>query len=204
MFLFNRAHAFFLSHCVGNASGTNEAIQLAERRTLSTTTAHAQQSSMNVPANSTLAEQIRSLSVQQSTNTNNNSEMNINSIINTKKVLPSDQQMSVLVKRTSDSLVTTTITTTGTTTTPITTVPLQTTNDDPMRRRSSLSTELNISDRNNRKILNTMNTSTSATIYSNKDLSASSNNQINKSMVTYSTNGNSNEKVIIIDTTAVS
>ncbi|CAF4622390.1 unnamed protein product, partial [Rotaria magnacalcarata] len=81
-----------------------------------------------------------------------------------------------LVKRTSDSLVTTTITTTTTTTT-------TTTNDEPIRRRSSLSTELSISDRNNRKMHNAMNTSTSTTIYSNKDLSTSSNNQINKSMI---------------------
>ncbi|CAF5185865.1 unnamed protein product, partial [Rotaria magnacalcarata] len=134
---FQRAHGFFLSHCVGNASGTNEAIQLAERRTMSTVTAtaHAQQSSFSVPATSTLSDQIRSLSIQQNMNTNNSGEMPVNNTVNNKKVVPSDQQTSVLVKRTSDSLVTTTITTTTTTTT-------TTTNDEPIRRRSSLSTEL--------------------------------------------------------------
>ncbi|CAF3332288.1 unnamed protein product [Rotaria socialis] len=195
---FQRAHVFFLSHCVGNASGTNEVIQLAERRTMSTVTAaaHAQQSSFSVPATSTLPDQIRPLSIQQNMNTNNSGEMPVNNTVSNKKILPSDQQTSVLVKRTSDSLVTTTITTTTTTTT-------TTTNDEPTRRRSSLSTELNISDRNNRKMFNALNNSTSTTIYSNKDLCTSSNNQINKSMVTYSTNGSSNEKVIIIDTTAI-
>ncbi|CAF1038558.1 unnamed protein product [Rotaria sp. Silwood1] len=196
---FQRAYTFFLSHCFGNASGTSEAIQLAERRTMSLgTTTHVQQSSFSVPVSSTLVDQIRSLSVQQNINTNNNNEMivNINSSDNNnnnnnKKTLQSDQQTSVLVKRTSDSLVTTTTT--------ITTV----TNDEPIRRRSSLTTEFNTRDRSNRKNSNTMNSSLSTTIYSNKDLCTSSNTQINKSMITYSTNGNSNEKVIIIDTTAI-
>ncbi|CAF3476500.1 unnamed protein product [Rotaria sordida] len=188
---FQRAYTFFLAHCFGNASGTNEAIQLAERRTISSaTTAHAQQSSFNVPVSSTLVDQIRSLSVQQNINTNINNEMivNINAINNNKKTLQSEQQTSGLIKRTSDSLVTTTTTLT---------------NDEPIRRRSSLSTEFNTSDRSNRKTFNTMNSSISTTIYSNKDLCTSSNTQINKSIVTYSTNGNSNEKVIIIDTTAI-
>jgi len=102
---------------------------------------------------------------------------------NNKKSLQSEQQTSILTKRTSDSLVTTNI------------------NDEQIRRRSSLSTELNTSDRSSRKGLPS---GTSTTIHSNKDLCASSNTQINKSIVTYSTNGNSNEKVVVIDTTAVS
>ncbi|CAF2855836.1 unnamed protein product [Rotaria sp. Silwood2] len=192
---FQRAYTFFLSHCFGNASGTNEAIQLAERRTMSLgTTTHVQQSSFSVPVSSTLVDQIRSLSVQHNMNTNNNNEMivNINSSNNNnnnnKKILQPDQQTSVLVKRTSDSLVTTTTIIT---------------NDEPIRRRSSLSTEFNTSDRSNRKNFNTMNSSVSTTIYSNKDLCTTSNTQINKSIVTFSTNGNSNEKVLIIDTTAI-
>jgi hypothetical protein len=78
-----------------------------------------------------------------------------------------------------------------------------TVNDEQNRRRSSLSTELNISDRSSRKGFNTVNSSISTTINPNKDLCTNSNTQINKSIVTYSTNGNSNEKVVIIDTTAV-
>jgi hypothetical protein len=69
-------------------------------------------------------------------------------------------------------------------------------NDEQNRRRSSLSTELNISDRSNRKAFN----NTSTTINSNKDLCTNSNTQINKSSI----NGTSNEKVVIIDSTAVS
>jgi hypothetical protein len=124
-----------------------------------------------------LVDQIRSSSVQQNINTNNNTEMIIN-----KKSLQSEQQTSLLLKRTSDSLVTPTI------------------SDEQNRRRSSLSTELNTSDRSSRKGVN----STSTAINSNKDVPTNSNIQINKSVVTYSTNGNSNEKVILIDTTAVS
>jgi len=176
---FQRAHTFFLSHCVGNASGTNEAIQLAERRTISPATTHIRQSSFSVPVSSTLVEQNRSLSVQQNINTNNNNETTV------KKPLQSEQQTSVLVKRTSDGLMPTTV------------------NDEQTRRRSSLSTELNISDRSSRKGVSTINSSTSTTINSNKDLCTNSNTQINKAIVTYSTNGNSNEKVVIIDTTAI-
>jgi hypothetical protein len=110
-----------------------------------------------------LVDQIRSSSVQQNINTNNNTEMIIN-----KKSLQSEQQTSLLLKRTSDSLVTPTI------------------SDEQNRRRSSLSTELNTSDRSSRKGVN----STSTAINSNKDVPT--------------TNGNSNEKVILIDTTAVS
>jgi hypothetical protein len=177
--VFFRAHTFFLSHCVGNASGTNEAIQLAERRTVSSGTTHGHQASFS----STLVDQIRSSSIQQNINTNN-TEMIVNINPNNKKSLQSDQQTSILAKRTSDSLVTTTATA----------------NEDQNRRRSSLSTELNISDRSTRKGFN----STSTTINSTKDLCTNGNIQINKSSVTYSANGNSNEKVILIDTTAVS
>ena len=109
--------------------------------------------------------------------------MTVNINPNNKKSLQSDQQTSILAKRTSDGLVTT-----------------ATANEEQNRRRSSLSTELNISDRSSRKAFN----STSTTINSTKDLCTNSNIQINKSTVTYSANGNSNEKVILIDTTAVS
>jgi hypothetical protein len=178
--LFNRAYTFFLSHCVGNASGTNEAIQLVERRTISSAVTHVQQSSFSVPVSSTLAEQTRSSSVQQNISTHNNNEVIV------KKPLQPEQQTSVLIKRTPDSLMPTTV------------------NDEQARRRSSLSTEINISDRNSRKGVNPINNNASTTINSNKDLYTNSNVQINKSIVTYSTNGNSNEKVVIIDTTAVS
>jgi hypothetical protein len=104
-----------------------------------------------------------------------------------KKPLNSEQQTLILTKRTSESLMATTAA-----------------NDEQIRRRSSLSTELTTSDRSSRKGFNTMNSSTATTINSNKDLCTNSNTQINKSIVTYSTNGNSNEKVVIIDTTAVS
>ncbi|CAF3593816.1 unnamed protein product [Adineta steineri] len=190
---FQRAHTFFLSHCVGNASGTNEVIQLAERRTISPQgTHHIRQSSLSTSGNATLAEQIRSSSVQQNINTNSNNEMivntNLNNNNNNKKSLPSEQQISTAIKRTSDSLMVTTSTII---------------NDEQTRRRSSLSTELNTSDRSSRKGLNSMSNSVSTTINSNKDLSTTSNIQINRSMITYSTNGNSNEKVVIIDTTAI-
>jgi len=173
----HRAYTFFLSHCVGNASGTNEAIQLAERRTLSP----AVPSLLNVPVTSAPVDSTRSSSVQQTLNSNNNE-------INMKKSIQLEQQTSVLAKRTSDSFMTTTTTTT-------------TTNDEQNRRRSSLSTELNVSDRSSRKAFNTINSNTSTTVNSNKDLCTNSSMQINKSIVTNST---SNEKVVIIDTTAVS
>lgn len=172
----HRAYTFFLSHCVGNASGTNEAIQLAERRTLSP----AAPSLLNVPVTSAPVDPTRSSSVQQTLNSNNNE-------INMKKSIQLEQQTSVLAKRTSDSFMTTTTTTT--------------TNDEQNRRRSSLSTELNVSDRSSRKAFNTINSNTSTTVNSNKDLCTNSSMQINKSIVTNST---SNEKVVIIDTTAVS
>jgi hypothetical protein len=171
----HRAYTFFLSHCVGNASGTNEAIQLAERRTLSP----AAPSLLNVPVTSAPVDPTRSSSVQQTLNSNNNE-------INMKKSIQLEQQTSVLAKRTSDSFMTTTTTTT---------------NDEQNRRRSSLSTELNVSDRSSRKAFNTINSNTSTTVNSNKDLCTNSSMQINKSIVTNST---SNEKVVIIDTTAVS
>lgn len=193
-----RAYTFFLSHCVGSASGTNEAIQLAERRAIIPLTTHVQQSSLNVPTSLALVEQNRLSSAQQNINANNTNEIivnnnsNNNNVLN-KKSLQFDQQTATLTKRTSDGLVTS-----------ITTITTTTANDEPIRRRSSLSTDLNTTDRNNRKAFNTINNSTSTTLYTNKDLCTSSNTQINKSTVTFSTSGNSNEKVIIIDTTAVS
>ncbi len=165
--MFYRAHTFFLSHCVGNASGTNEAIQLAERRTIPSTTASTLPSTLNVPVTSAPIDSTRSSSIQPTINLNNNE-------INTKKSIQLEQQTSIFAKRTSDSFMTTTTTM----------------NDEQNRRRSSLSTELNVSDRSNRKASNP-----STTVNSN------SSTQINKSMIT---NLTSNEKVVIIDTTAVS
>ncbi|UJR23518.1 hypothetical protein I4U23_026512 [Adineta vaga] len=182
---FQRAHTFFLSHCVGNASGTSEVIQLTERRTIPTQSTHVRQSSISAPVNSNLTDQSHSSLVQQNINLNSNND-------NNKKCLQStEQQTSLFIKRTSDSLMSTTTTT-------------NTSNDEQLRRRSSLSTDLSANDRSSRKALNTIASGLSTINNSNKDLSISSHIQINKTIVTYSTNGNSNEKVVIIDTTAVS
>lgn len=169
------AHNFFLSHCMGNASGTNESIQLTERRTLSPATVPS--ASFNVPSNSGVGESIRSNSVQPSINPSNPNEMNV------KKSIQLEPQTSLLIKRTSDGFMSTT------------------NNDEQTRRRSSLSTDVNTS---TRKTFNSINSTTSSTINSSKDPSSISSSQINKSMVTFSSNGASNEKVVIIDTTAVS
>ncbi|CAF0823891.1 unnamed protein product [Adineta ricciae] len=177
---FQRAHTFFLSHCVGNASGTSEVIQLAERRTVPSQGSHIRQSSLSTPVTSTLPDQGHLSSTQANLSTNLNLDNNKKSLQTT------EQQTSMLIKRTSDTL-----------------MPTTTNNDEQFRRRSSLSSELNTNDRSSRKALNTMTTSVSTTNSSNKDVSTSSNTQINKAVVTYSTNGNSSEKVVIIDTTAI-
>ena len=114
--------------------------------------------------------------------------MNISSNAHNKKALQFDQQSSVLVKRASDGLMTTTMAS----------------NDEQIRRRSSLSTEMNIRDRSSRKGFNTVNSSISITHNLNKDLSTSSKDHLIKSTGVSSPNENSDEKVIIIDTTAVS
>ena len=175
LWFFSSAHNFFLSHCMGNASGTNESIQLTERRTLSPGTVPS--ASFNVPSSSGVGESIRSNSVQPTINPPNPNEMNV------KKSIQLEPQTSLLIKRTSDGFMSTT------------------NNDEQTRRRSSLSTDVNTS---TRKTVNPINSTTSTTINSSKDPSSISNSQINKSMVTFSSNGASNEKVVIIDTTAVS
>lgn len=159
---------------MGNASGTNESIQLTERRTLSPTTIPS--TSSNVPSNSNVVESTRSSSVQPTINSN---EMNVK-----KSIQLEQQQTLLLTKRTSDGF-------------------MSTTNpDEQTRRRSSLSTELNTSTRKTSYPINS--NSTSTTTNSSKDPSGISNSQMNKSSMTFSSNGTSNEKVVIIDTTAVS
>lgn len=152
---FQRAYTFFLSHCVGNASGTSEAIQLAERRP--PMSSHQRQSSLTVPTNTNpIEQQIRSSSIHQNIKTHQNE--------------PQQQSSTTsLVKRPSECLVVN--------------------SDEQIRRRSSVSTELNISERNSRKCLND---NTSTTVHSN------STTQINKTSIIPS-----NEKVVIIDTTAI-
>jgi len=152
--VFFSAYAFFLAHCVGNASGTHEAIQLAERRPQ--ILSHQRQPSLTVPTNP-IEQQIRSSSVQQNIKIHSNE--------------PSQQSSnSNLVKRPSDSLAVNN-------------------SDEQTRRRSSVSNELNTSERSGRKGFTG---STSTTIHS------SSTTQINKTNTV-----SSNEKVVIIDTTAV-
>lgn len=156
---------------MGNASGTNESIQLTERRTLSPAT--VPMASLN---NAAVSESIRSTSVQAANNSlPNSTEMNV------KKSIQLEPQTSLLMKRTSDGFMSTS------------------NNDEQMRRRSSLSTDVNTTIR---KTFNPINSTTSTT--TSKDPSSISNSQINKSMVTFASNGASNEKVVIIDTTAVS
>lgn len=148
---------------MGNASGTNESIQLTERRTLSPTS--------TVPSNSNVGESTRSSSLQPTINSSNTNEINV------KKSIQLEQQTSLLTKRTSDGF-------------------MSTTNpDEQTRRRSSLTTEFNTSTRKTSNPINSCTTST--TNNSSKD-------PMNKSLLTFSNNGTSNEKVVIIDTTAVS
>jgi hypothetical protein len=184
------AQAFILSHCVGNASGTSEAIQMAERRTLSPMSAHARQISISVPVNANLVDQHRSTTTT-STAIQPNLHHNLCETIGAgnslqKKLLAADQQTSSLVKRTSECQMTSTNSV-----------------GDEIRRRSSVSTDCNTTDRVNRKTSNTMNSSASTTIHSTKDTHLTSYAQMNRSMITYSSHGHSSEKVVVIDTTAV-
>ena len=179
-----RAQTFFLSHCVGNASGTSEAIQLAERRALSPST-HVRQTSVSAPSNPTPVDQSRSSSMQPTLSTQHqHNEVICNSNSTQKKALQSEQPpSSLLVKRTSDSQM------------------IGTTNGEEVRRRSSVSTEPTLPDRTHRKASSTAHSSTSTVTCSNKD----SHTQVNKSTTTtgLAINENSSEKVVIIDTTAV-
>lgn len=171
-----RAQKFVLSHCVGNASGTNESIPLSERRTFSSSSTQNRQSSIGVPAESSrfLTNQTnRSASPTASDTTSANNQK--------KTVSTNDQTICYLnVKRTSDSQVS------------------NNNQTEENRRRSSLSAELNGNERSLRKVSAT-NSTGSMSVQTNKE--NMSNNSFQS--VKLVTAVGSNERVVIIDTTAV-
>ena len=186
-----RAQQFFLSHCVGNASGTNESIQLTERRHTSTMSTHARQTSFGAMTNSNPTDANRSSAIQNQnvpvTGSSNDTVLNSHLGGNgQKKSLSTEHSSASNVKRVSDSQMT---------------IPV---NGEEIRRRSSASTDYNSGDRPIRKVSTTINPNTLTTIQNTKESNSSVHQQSTKSTTSYTNNGSSNEKVVLIDTTAVS